>query len=240
VACVAATAFVALMSKGSLPVATLGGETTASSEAAGSTETIDPETSLEPGGLSMDDVLAMYQSQDDKPRLDTTILGWRFAPYPTLLEEGIANRALDLDCEGREAGAETSTALDFSLAYLPSSLELGSIEGPTKWICGDEPLIVEYVLNVSGPLGNAQLWVERAVWGSRTMAISVPSDSAEVGTVNDAAAIYFHPAHDETGLGVGRVIVIEDDEEPRFVVLRVMSDDAVPFHELVKIAEGVR
>jgi hypothetical protein len=191
-------------------------------------------------GASIDEVIAIYRAQAAKPRFDDSVIGWRIAPYEALVADSIDDRNLHRTCEPYEAGAETSTQLDFTVGYLPPGLKIGPAAEPYKWVCGKEGLSVLYVFNVSGAYGNGQILVERSIQGRRALEMDIPYDSVETGTVNATPTVFVHPADDTSVLGMGRVIVVEDDTGPEFTILSVLSDDAVPFDELIKIAEGIK
>jgi hypothetical protein len=192
------------------------------------------------GPLTLEEIKGLYSAQAKKPLFDGSVMGWRIAPYPVLLGEGLDNPYPSLSCEGRHAGGETTTDLDFVVTYLPPDLPVKPGSEPDKGLCGSTSTYVALSLSVESAIGAGQIWIERSVQSRRTLELEVPNDSVEKGTINGTPAILVHPADDETGLGMGLVVVLEDDVEPEFMVLKVFADDAVPFAELVKIAEGVK
>jgi hypothetical protein len=175
-----------------------------------------------------------------KPRFDGSIRGWRIGPYSALAAEGVYDSETRSSCDARQAGAETVTDLDFSIGYLPRDLEVVAVNGPMKWLCGGEGFSVSYSLSVEGTFGGGEIQIVRFVETERVIELDVPTDSVEETTVNGHPAIVVHPADDATGLGLGVVIVIEDDSGPELRVLRAYSHDAVPFAELMMIVEGIK
>lgn len=190
--------------------------------------------------FTIEQIRTLYAVEAAKARFDSTLLGWRIAAYDALKSEGISDRNLIRSCEPHPAGAETPTQLDFTVGYLPPEFKIGPVEGPMKWLCGDEVLSVLYVYNVATALGAGQLWFERSITGRRVLEMDVPEDSVEAAMINGTPAIIVHPADDATGLGMGRVVIIEDDSGPEFTILSITADEGVPFVELVKIAEGIK
>jgi len=184
---------------------------------------------------------ALINADAAKPRFDGTINGWRLAPYDRLKAEGVDDRNLSRSkCEPTSAGAETKTTLDFILSYEPPGLKIESSIGPTKWVCGSEGLSVAYDYNLNGPIGVGELWAEQALWGRRSQEVFVANDRVAEGSINGKPAIFIHPIDDATGLGFAEIIVIENDESAPYKILRITSNDAIPFDQLVKIAEGAR
>lgn len=175
-----------------------------------------------------------------KPRFDGSIGGWRIGPYSALAAEGVYDSETRSSCDARQSGAETATDLDFSIGYLPRDLKVVATRGPMKWLCGGEGFSVSYSLSVEGTFGVGEIQIVRFVETERVMELDAPHDSVEETTLNGHPAIVVHPADDATGLGLGVVVVIEDDTGPELRVLRAYSDDAVPFAELMKIAEGIK
>jgi len=174
-----------------------------------------------------------------KKRFDGTVLGWRLAPAQMLESEGLGDRNLDLSCVAEPGDARTLSDLDFDVSYLPAGVTVENVRGPAKWLCNGKGLSVSYDYNLDTPYGLAELRVERAVWGRRALDLFVAEDKVESGTVGDRRAILVHPADDESGLGQGQIIVIEDDSGPLYTFLRLVSNDAMPLRELMKVAEGV-
>jgi hypothetical protein len=211
--------------------------------ASGSNESEGPVASQDLGqgrsSLSGETIRALQRDHDKKPRFDGSIMGWRIGPYSALVAEGAQDTYPQLSCDARQAGNETATDLDFSIGYLPTDLAVESSIEPMKWLCGEEGFSVTYNIDVRGALGVGQINVSRFVQSVRFLELDVPHDSVSESGINGAPAILVHPAHDASGLGLGVVIVIEDDIGPELTVLRVYSDDAVPFAELLKIAEGI-
>ena len=190
--------------------------------------------------LPLEQILAIYKADGEKPRFDGVLGGWRVAPYEVLLDAGLTGANLELTCEPYEVGAETASSLDFEVGYLPASIKVGPVDGPKKWLCGKEALSVLVVFNVESAYGNGQIWFERALRGRQVLQLDAPYDSVELGEVGGHQAILAHAADDATGLGLGRVFLIERNGEAPYQLLSIQSDDAVPFAELVKIAEGIR
>jgi len=197
-------------------------------------------TPQQAGPLTIDEISQLYEKQAAKPRFEGSALGWRIAGYEALLAEGIENPNPALSCEGRQVGPDTKTDLDFEVGYLPGNLKVGPTSGPEKWLCGDRGFSVRYVFNVYGALGNGQIVIERNTRSRRVLEMDIPNDSVSTGDINGTPSIFIHPADDETGLGLGRIVVIQKNTETPFTVLSVMSDDAVPFAELIRIAEGIK
>lgn len=193
------------------------------------------------GPLSLDEIKGILSAEAAKRRFDGSALSWRIAPYAELQAEGIGDPAsVDRSCEPYEAGAEKLTQLDFTVTYLPPEFKIGPVEGPIKWLCGNEGISVLFIYNVDTALGAGQIFVERSIRARQILELDVPHDSVEAGAIRGTPAIIAHPADDATGLGVGHVIVIEDDGHPEFTILRVTADNGVPFDELIKIAEGIK
>jgi len=190
--------------------------------------------------MSAEEIRRILDDAAREERFDGTVIGWRIAPDSVLDALGIRDRNLDRPCDSSPAGAETPTQLDFTLTYLPSGIGVGEVVGPAKWICAGEGLSVAFEYRLSTPYGAGSLWVERSIRGRQTLALAVRRDSVQAGMINGLPAIFIHPADDASGLGVGRVIVIEDDTAPEFTILRVTAENGVPFSQLLKIAEGVR
>lgn len=190
--------------------------------------------------LPIADIRQILDEDAAKDRFDGAIHGWRLAPDSVLEAEGLSARTLSRSCEPKPAGTETPTQLDFTLSYIPPEITVREVSGPTKWICGGDGLSVMYVYALDTPLGSGDLFVFRAVWGQRTLDLQAPKDGVEASTINGKPAIFAKPADEAYGLGLGQVIVIEDDTEPEFTILRVFADNGVPFSELVKIAEGIK
>lgn len=190
--------------------------------------------------LSVNEIMAIYRAQDTKARWDGSLFGWRLAPYEALEAAGTSGQNLSRSCDSREAGVETPTQLDFTVGYIPSNLKIDRVTGPIKWVCGTEGLSVLYHFSVGTPFGAGEIWIERAIRGRQTLELDAPIDSVEAGEINGRPAILVHPADDDTGLGQGRVIVIEDNIEPEFTILSITTDDGIPFAELVLIAEGIK
>jgi hypothetical protein len=186
------------------------------------------------------EIRTLLSDQAKKPRFDASILGWRIGPYRALVEAGVEDPNPSLSCDARKAGRETATNLDFSIGYLPPNLNVGTTKGPMKWLCGNDGFSVSYNIEIEGKFGVGQLGLDRFVQTERVLELDVPNDSVEAATVNGRPAILIHPADDATGLGLGVVIVIEDDIGPELTILRVFSDDAMPFAELIKVAEGIK
>ncbi len=189
--------------------------------------------------MTIAEIRADLNADAAKPRFDGTIQGWRLATSEVLAEEGIASGNLELTCIAHSAGEETPTQLDFTLGYVPEDLTIEATTGPEKSICGDDAYSVFTVYNLDTPMGSGDLFISRRVWGRRALDLYAASDGVEAGTINGMPAIFVRPANSDHGLGVGQVIVIEDDTGPEFTVLRVYNDNGVPFDELVKIAEGI-
>jgi hypothetical protein len=174
-----------------------------------------------------------------KPRFTGTIWGWEVGPTEVIEAEGRTERDLEVACDPFPAGAETPTSLDFEVGYLPE-LRLESSTEPSKWLCDGRGLSVALEYTFSTPLGPGSLWIEQAVWGRRAVAVFAAADRVEAGRILERPAIFAHQVDDEEGLGLGQIIVIEDDEAPEFQILRLTADNGIPFAELRKIAEGVR
>jgi hypothetical protein len=183
---------------------------------------------------------ALLQVQASKPRFDGSLLGWRIAPFKVLQGAGLSGRGLSRSCPPYEVGAETPSALDFTIGYLPADLKLGSLSEPDKWLCGDEALSVFYSFRAQSPLGATEIWFERSIQSRKSLELDVADDSVEATIVRSHPAIVVHPADDATGLGTGHVIVIEAASGPVFTIFHITADNGVPFAELVKIAEGIR
>lgn len=193
-----------------------------------------------PSSARGDEIRRLITDWASKPRFDGSIRGWRIGPYSALVAEGVYDSYPSSSCDARQSGAETVTDLDFSIGYLPPDLEVVAIKGPMKWLCGGEGFSVSYSISVAGTFGVADIQIDRFVQTERVLELDVPRDSVEETSVNGFPAIVVHPADDASGLGLGVLIVIEDDLGPELTVLRVYSDDAVPFAELMKIAEGIK
>ena len=195
------------------------------------------------GGPSLargNEVRRLLTELGTKPRFDGSIRGWRIGPYSALAAEGVYDSETRSSCDARGSGAETVTDLDFSIGYLPRDLEVVYMKGPMKWLCGGEGFSVTYNISVEGTFGGGEIQIVRFVETERVIELDVPTDSVEETTVNGHPAIVVHPADDATGLGLGVVIVLEDDSGPELRVLRAYSHDAVPFAELMKIVEGIK
>jgi hypothetical protein len=199
--------------------------------------TIDPDRR---SPLSLEDFLAITQAQAKKPRFDGEVLGWRVAPLAVLDAEGVGRQPLARDCATVPAKQGTRTQLDFQLGYFPPDLTIGPVEGPNKILCDDQAISVAIIYNVDTPLGAGLIWVERSIQASRSLELDAPFDSVEEGSINGAPAIVVHPDDDKTGLGIGRVIVIEHDGDAEQTVLTVIADNGVPFEQLIKLAEGIK
>ena len=132
-----------------------------------------------------------------------------------------------------------TTQLDFTIGYLPDGLKYET-DGPVKWVCDSEGLVVSQTYTVHTALGVGLIWIERAITGDRILEVETPADAVESMTLNGSTAILVHPADDETGLGYGGVFIPEDNVGPEFTILSVTSDNAIPFDELVKFAEGLK
>jgi hypothetical protein len=223
-----------------LPRAALLGATSAGADVA--TTTSSQSATQDGGGspLTFEAIKALFKAQAAKPRFDGTVNGWRIATYGVLEAAGISDRNLARSCEPYEAGAKTPTQLDFAVGYLPSDLKLGPVSEPDKWLCGTEGLSVEQVYDLHTPLGAGHIWIARSIEGRPALEMDAPADSVDAATINGNPAIFFHQADDATGLGMGRVVVIEDNTGPEFTILSVTADNGVPFAELVKIAEGIK
>lgn len=194
-----------------------------------------------PHQAEVDRTTFLINEDSRKPKFDGLVHGWRIAPEDALAASGVADRNLaQLDCEPTPAGAETQTNLDVVLGYFPTALKVESSTGPNKWVCGSKGLSVSYDYNVSGPLGAGGIWVERALWGRRSQVLSAATDKVEAGEISGHPAIFIHPLDNSSGLGLAEIIVIEDDTGPKFRILRLTSNDAVSFEELVKIAGAVK
>jgi hypothetical protein len=189
---------------------------------------------------SAEEIRRIVDRAASEERFDGTVVGWRIAPNDVLDALGIRDRNLQRSCDPVPAGAETRTALDFTLTYMPPGIAVGDAVGPVKWICAGEGLSVAIESGLATPYGAGSLWVERSIRGRQTVALAVARDSVQAGTINGLPAIFVHPADDASGLGVGRIIVIEDNAAPEFTILRITAENGVPFSELIKIAEGVR
>jgi hypothetical protein len=196
-----------------------------------------PARAAPKAGPQIGDIL---DSNARKPRFNGSVRGWRLGPYQALAAEGVADRHLSRTCEATPAGAETVTQLDFALTYIPRSLTIEDAAGPNKWVCSGQGLSVLYDYTVDTPYGVGEVLAERAIWGRRSLEVFAADDRVEQGSVNGKPAIFVHPADDSSGLGQGQIIVIEDDTPPEFTILRVSSDNGIPFAELVKIAEGAK
>lgn len=190
--------------------------------------------------LSGEEIKRLLTEQSEKARFDGTVHGWRVASSTVLEAEGLVERDLSRGCEATLAGEELRTELDFAVSYLPTSISVAEIEGPSKWICDGEALSVQYSYRLDTPLGSGDLTIWRAVWGNRTLAIDAADDSIVEGTVGERPAILIHPAEDKYGLGTGVVIVLEDNTGPEYTLLTVSADNGVPFKEVLKIAESIR
>jgi hypothetical protein len=199
----------------------------------------DPTLSPRRTSTSAEEIKRILNEDAAEPRYDGTVHGWRVAPDSVLEAEGLGGRDLSRSCEPTLAGAETSTQLDFTLIYFPPNMAISTVSGPRKWVCADEGLSVSYEFGLETSLGAGTLWVERSIRGRRALGLLVPSESVEAGIINGKPAVLAHPSDDNTGLGIGRVIVIEDDTAPEFTILRITGDNGVPFAELVRIAEAI-
>ena len=199
-------------------------------------DAVDPNKTT----LSLEEVKAIYAAQAEQPRFDGTLLGWRVGPYEELEADGLLATSVTRSCESREAGPETPTQLDFTVGYLPSSIKVGQVTGPVKWVCGGDGISVLYHYSVGTAIGVGEIWIQRVIRSRAIIEMDVPEDSVETSTINGKPAIVVHPAHDMSGLGMGRVVVIEDDMGPEFTILSVTTDDGIPFDELLKIAEGIK
>jgi hypothetical protein len=214
--------------------------------AAGPGSALEGEGPNPPGGgdpeltLTKDEFLEISYAQAEKPSFDGTVLGWRIATHDVLEEEGIHPTGLTRECEGSAAGPETATTFDFTIEYIPPHITIGPVEGPFKSLCDNEPISVLIVYNVATPIGAGQLLIERSILSAPTLEMDVPFDSVEGGEINGKPAIIFHPDDDRTGLGLGRIVVIEDENGTEFTVLSVIADNGFPYHELIKVVEGVR
>lgn len=156
------------------------------------------------------------------------------------MAEGADDPNPSLSCDARRAGAETQSNLDFAVGYLPTDIEVVKVTGPLKWMCGDDGFSVSYNIEIKGKFGVGQIGLDRFVQSERVIELDVPRDRVEAATIGGSPAILVHPADDVSGLGLGIVHIIEDDTGPELIVLRVFSDSAVPFEELIRIAEGLK
>jgi hypothetical protein len=190
--------------------------------------------------LSADEMKGLYRAEAEKPRFEGQLIGWSIAPYSALEAQGSTRHDVSRSCKSFQAGAETPTKLDFVVGYLPDSIKVRQVYGPIKWVCGSEGLSVRVQFDVSTPLGIGEISIERVIRADRVIEMDVPADSVEVGKVNGHDAVFAHPMDDQSGRGIGRVFVIEEDEAPEFTILRIYADEGVPFDELVKIAEGIK
>ncbi len=177
-------------------------------------------------------------TQADSGLFDGVVHGWRVAPDEVLDEEGIRDRNLTLDCEPEQVGVRTPSELDFTLSYFPADIDIGPLDGPDKWVCGGKGLSVAYAYSIQTEYGAASLRADRLITARRTTALMVPQDSVTEGRVNGSPAIFVRPT-DPAGLDLASIIVIEDDTAPEFTILRISSDNGIPFAELLKVAEGV-
>lgn len=192
-----------------------------------------------PGPLPIDDIRRILSEESAKTLFDGVVQGWRLAPDDILEAEGMFGRNLSRECEPQLADGDALTGLDFEIAYLPAYVEVQDTE-VAKWVCDGEALSVTYLMSVDTPLGQGTLMIYRALWGQRSLDLLAPNDRVSEGTINEAPAIFVEPAEAQTGLGTGQIIVIEDDTEPEYLVLRVFADNGIPFDELKKIAEAIR
>lgn len=198
--------------------------------------TADDQTSP----LTLDQLKTIVTRQAAKPRYDDTVLGWRIGPYEVLSAAGIDDRNLVRACDPYQAGADTITSLDFTVGYMPPDFKIGPIAGPVKWLCDQEALSVTLMYNVGTPLGSGQITFSRYILARRSIEMDTRFDSVETGDISGHPAIIVHPDDDKTGLGLGEVVVIEDDTDPEFTILTISADNGVPFDELLKIAEAVK
>ncbi len=192
-----------------------------------------------PGPMAIDEIRRILTEESEKPLFDGVLQGWRLAPDNILEEEGLG-RNLSLDCEPELVDSDTATELDFTLTYVPADIEVRGKPEVTKWVCDGAALNVTSMMTLDTPLGEGILMVYRAIWGKRDIDLMAPYDRVTEGTINGAPAIFVQPADPQLGLGTGQVIVIEDDADPEYVVLRVFADNGIPFDELVQLAEGIR
>jgi hypothetical protein len=209
-------------------------------------QTIAPEpasTTVDDGDrprLTNEEMTSLVDSQRGKSRYDGTVLGWRVGSYEALAAAELAEQGVSRSCDQVEVGAETATELDFVATYFPVDFKVELIEGPVKWVCGNEALSVRYVYQVLSHLGYGEIWFERSLRGSPVLEMNVPVDSIEAAEVRGVPAIIFHPIDDASGFGQGRVVVLEESRGAEFQILSVTADNGVPTHELVRIVEGVK
>lgn len=190
--------------------------------------------------FTLREAIDILDAEAKKPRFDGDVAGWRVATYQRLKDGGDGETKLQLDCEPTLAGVEQSSDLDFVVGYLPSDANAKLVDGPVKWVCGEQGLVVSQTYSVQTSLGVGEIWIERSVQGQQVLELDVASDSVEALEINGHPVVAVHPADDTTGLGYGFVAVIERDEGPRYQVLRVGASNAVSFAELLKIVEGIR
>lgn len=192
-----------------------------------------------PGPLSIDDIRRILTAESEKDLFDGVVQGWRLAPDDILEAEGLLGRHLSRDCKPQMVEPDVPTDLDFSIGHIPTNVKVQDTQ-LTKWVCDGEALSVTYLLAIDTPLGQGTLMVYRAVWGQRSLDLLAPEDRVTEGAINGAPAVFVEPAEPQAGLGTGQIIVIEDDTEPEYQVLRVFADNGIPFDELINIAEAIR
>lgn len=232
---------VVLLSPGPALLASMPGAAPTHGEVTESQDALaDPGGSVGNSPLSLAEIKSRFKSEAEKPRFDGSIAGWRMATYRVLLDAGMTGRGLNRSCQAYEAGVETPTQLDFAVGYLPRDVKVVSVSEPVKWLCGTDGLSVAQVYDIDTRLGVGHIWIERSIQAVRSIEVDVAADRVRGATISGFPAILVHPLDDATGLGLGRVIVIEDDTGPEFEILSITADNGVPFADLVKMAEGIK
>lgn len=190
--------------------------------------------------FSLREVIDILNAEAKKPRFDGAVAGWRVATYERLKDAGVGAAKLQLDCEPTLVGVGQSSDLDLVVGYLPADSNAQLVDGPVKWVCGTQGLVVSQTYSVQTSLGVGEIWIERSVQAEPVLELDVAADSVEALEINGHPVVAVHPADDTTGLGYGFVAVIEKNEGPQYQVLRVGASNAVSFAELLKIVEGIR
>jgi hypothetical protein len=190
--------------------------------------------------FSLREVIDILNAEGKKPRFDGSVAGWRVATYARLKDAGVGAAKLQLNCEPALVGEEQSSDLDFVVGYLPADANAQLVDGPLKWVCGTQGLVVSQTYSVQTSLGVGEIWIERSVQAEPVLELDVAADSVEALEINGHPVVAVHPADDTTGLGYGFVAVIEKDGEPQYQLLKVGASNAVSYAELLKIVEGIR